>query len=131
MKGGVLAKVSGPPPPDAAWVRLSGGDELDERSVRPDRGALGAAGLSRQRDRAAARAVRGHEGDGRDAALRAGSVGDKRIGPAAVHDRHRLGACGAPRWGGFHLGALHWLCANTRATDIARLPEWLTVFLAL
>ncbi len=33
--------------------------------------------------------------------------------------------------GGFHLGALHWLCANTRATDIARLPEWLTVFFAL
>ena len=27
--------------------------------------------------------------------------------------------------GGFHLGALHWLCANTRATDIARLSEWL------
>src|SRR5205085_4727231 len=26
--------------------------------------------------------------------------------------------------GGFHLGALHWLCANTRATDIARLSEW-------
>jgi hypothetical protein len=33
--------------------------------------------------------------------------------------------------GGFHLGALHWLCANTRATDIARLAEWLTVFFAL
>ncbi len=33
--------------------------------------------------------------------------------------------------GGFHLGALHWLCANTRATDIARLVEWLTVFFAL
>jgi hypothetical protein len=33
--------------------------------------------------------------------------------------------------GGFHQGALHWLCANTRATDIARLPEWLTVFFAL
>jgi hypothetical protein len=33
--------------------------------------------------------------------------------------------------GGFHLGALHWLCANTRATDIARLPDWLTVFFAL
>jgi len=33
--------------------------------------------------------------------------------------------------GGFHLGALHWLCANTRATDIARLSEWLTVFFAL
>src|SRR5438132_9036446 len=29
--------------------------------------------------------------------------------------------------GGFHQGALHWLCANTRATDIARLAEWLTV----
>ncbi len=33
--------------------------------------------------------------------------------------------------GGFNLGALHWLCANTRATDIARLHEWLTVFFAL
>jgi hypothetical protein len=33
--------------------------------------------------------------------------------------------------GGFHQGALHWLCANTKATDIARLPEWLTVFFAL
>lgn len=33
--------------------------------------------------------------------------------------------------GGFHQGALHWLCANTRATDIARLPEWLAVFFAL
>jgi hypothetical protein len=33
--------------------------------------------------------------------------------------------------GGFHLGALHWLCANTKATDIARLAEWLTVFFAL
>jgi hypothetical protein len=33
--------------------------------------------------------------------------------------------------GGFHLGALHWLCASTRATDIARLAEWLTVFFAL
>lgn len=33
--------------------------------------------------------------------------------------------------GGFHLGSLHWLCANTRATDIARLSEWLTVFFAL
>jgi hypothetical protein len=33
--------------------------------------------------------------------------------------------------GGFHLGALHWLCANTKATDIARLGEWLTVFFAL
>ena len=33
--------------------------------------------------------------------------------------------------GGFHLGALHWLCANTRATDIARLAEWLSVFFAL
>lgn len=33
--------------------------------------------------------------------------------------------------GGFHQGALHWLCANTRATDIARLSEWLTVFFAL
>jgi hypothetical protein len=33
--------------------------------------------------------------------------------------------------GGFNLGALHWLCANTRATDIARLSEWLTVFFAL
>jgi hypothetical protein len=33
--------------------------------------------------------------------------------------------------GGFHIGALHWLCANTRATDIARLTEWLTVFFAL
>jgi hypothetical protein len=33
--------------------------------------------------------------------------------------------------GGFHMGALHWLCANTKATDVARLPEWLTVFFAL
>jgi hypothetical protein len=33
--------------------------------------------------------------------------------------------------GGFHLGALHWLCANARATDIAGLAEWLTVFFAL
>lgn len=33
--------------------------------------------------------------------------------------------------GGFHQGALHWLCANTQATDIARLGEWLTVFFAL
>ena len=33
--------------------------------------------------------------------------------------------------GGFHQGSLHWLCANTRATDIARLGEWLTVFFAL
>ena len=33
--------------------------------------------------------------------------------------------------GGFHLGALHWLCANTKATDIARLEDWLTVFFAL
>ncbi|HTO97352.1 MAG TPA: PD-(D/E)XK nuclease superfamily protein [Myxococcales bacterium] len=33
--------------------------------------------------------------------------------------------------GGFHLGALHWLCANTRATDISRLADWLTVFFAL
>jgi len=33
--------------------------------------------------------------------------------------------------GGFSPGALHWLCANTRATDVARLAEWLTVFFAL
>jgi hypothetical protein len=33
--------------------------------------------------------------------------------------------------GGFHQGALHWLCANTRATDISRLGDWLTVFFAL
>lgn len=33
--------------------------------------------------------------------------------------------------GGFHPGALHWLCANARATDIAGLQEWLTVFFAL
>ena len=33
--------------------------------------------------------------------------------------------------GGFHLGALHWLCANAPATDIGRLDEWLTVFFAL
>jgi hypothetical protein len=33
--------------------------------------------------------------------------------------------------GGFSPGALHWLCANTRATDVARLPEWLTVYFAL
>ncbi len=33
--------------------------------------------------------------------------------------------------GGFHQGALHWLCANTRATDIAQLADWLTVFFAL
>ena len=29
------------------------------------------------------------------------------------------------------VGALHWLCASTKATDIARLSEWLTVFFAL
>lgn len=33
--------------------------------------------------------------------------------------------------GGFHQGALHWLCANTRATDVSRLADWLTVFFAL
>ena len=33
--------------------------------------------------------------------------------------------------GGFHQGALHWLCANTRATDVSRLGDWLTVFFAL
>lgn len=33
--------------------------------------------------------------------------------------------------GGFHQGALHWLCANTKATDISRLADWLTVFFAL
>jgi hypothetical protein len=33
--------------------------------------------------------------------------------------------------GGFHQGALHWLCASTRATDISRLADWLTVFFAL
>ncbi|GAC1343582.1 MAG: hypothetical protein NVSMB23_17560 [Myxococcales bacterium] len=33
--------------------------------------------------------------------------------------------------GGFHQGALHWLCASTKATDIARVGEWLTVFFAL
>lgn len=33
--------------------------------------------------------------------------------------------------GGFHLGALHWLCANARATDIKGLADWLTVFFAL
>jgi hypothetical protein len=33
--------------------------------------------------------------------------------------------------GGFHLGALHWLCASARATDVARLQEWLAVFFAL
>jgi hypothetical protein len=33
--------------------------------------------------------------------------------------------------GGFHQGALHWLCASTKATDIARIGEWLTVFFAL
>jgi hypothetical protein len=33
--------------------------------------------------------------------------------------------------GGFHQGALHWLCASSKATDIARLAEWLTVFFAL
>ena len=33
--------------------------------------------------------------------------------------------------GGFHTGALHWLCANARATDIAGLQEWLAVFFAL
>lgn len=33
--------------------------------------------------------------------------------------------------GGFHQGALHWLCANTKATDVARLAEWLAVFFAL
>ena len=33
--------------------------------------------------------------------------------------------------GGFHTGALHWLCVNARATDIAGLQEWLAVFFAL
>ena len=33
--------------------------------------------------------------------------------------------------GGFHPGALNWLCANARATDVAGLPEWLTVYFAL
>ena len=33
--------------------------------------------------------------------------------------------------GGFHQGALHWLCASTKATDISRLADWLTVFFAL
>lgn len=33
--------------------------------------------------------------------------------------------------GGFHQGALHWLCASARATDIAGLAEWLSVFFAL
>ena len=33
--------------------------------------------------------------------------------------------------GGFSPGALHWLCANTKATDVARLSEWLAVFFAL
>jgi hypothetical protein len=33
--------------------------------------------------------------------------------------------------GGFHQGALHWLCASTRATDVSRLADWLTVFFAL
>jgi hypothetical protein len=33
--------------------------------------------------------------------------------------------------GGFHTGALHWLCANARAADIAGLQEWLAVFFAL
>ena len=33
--------------------------------------------------------------------------------------------------GGFHPGALNWLCASTKATDIASLSDWLTVFFAL
>jgi len=33
--------------------------------------------------------------------------------------------------GGFHQGALHWLCASARATDVAGLSEWLAVFFAL
>jgi hypothetical protein len=33
--------------------------------------------------------------------------------------------------GGFSPGALHWLCANTKATDVAHLSEWLAVFFAL
>lgn len=33
--------------------------------------------------------------------------------------------------GGFHPGALNWLCANARATDVAGLPAWLTVYFAL
>ena len=33
--------------------------------------------------------------------------------------------------GGFSPGALYWLCANTKATDIARLGDWLRVFFAL
>ena len=33
--------------------------------------------------------------------------------------------------GGFHPGALNWLCANARATDITGLVDWLTVYFAL
>ncbi len=33
--------------------------------------------------------------------------------------------------GGFHQGALHWLCASARATDVAGLTDWLAVFFAL
>jgi len=33
--------------------------------------------------------------------------------------------------GGFHQGALHWLCASARATDVAGLTDWLNVFFAL
>jgi hypothetical protein len=33
--------------------------------------------------------------------------------------------------GGFHPGALNWLCASTQATDIASLSDWLAVFFAL
>ncbi len=33
--------------------------------------------------------------------------------------------------GGFHQGALHWLCASAQATDVAGLAEWLAVFFAL
>lgn len=33
--------------------------------------------------------------------------------------------------GGFHPGALNWLCASARATDITGLEDWLTVYFAL
>jgi len=63
---------------------------------------------------------------------RVAGTADEKL-PYAVLNQQTLPLPGVIVYGGggFHLGALHWLCANTKATDIARLPEWLTVFFAL
>jgi len=63
---------------------------------------------------------------------RVAGTADEKL-PYAVLNQQTLPLPGVIVYGGggFHLGALHWLCANTKATDIDRLPEWLTVFFAL